>query len=115
MKFPLKTLSIFIFFCSIFGIYNNAYAFPGRDMMKIFSEKERQIYVAALVHMASFQAYQAGEKERGQCMLDWLHKPDQTKAMKLSEHFFTEYPDKDAAPIVLLLMNRKCGESPDKK
>ena len=110
MKFPLKTLSVFILLCSIFGISNNAYAFPAKELMEKFSRDERHMYVTALVHMASYHAAIDDDQKRAQCIMDWYHEPDHVEQIIYIQKAFIKFPDWDGVQVVMAVLNQKCGK-----
>lgn len=110
MKFSLKTFSIFVIICSIFGMAGNADAFPAKDLMEKFPLKERRAYVTALVHMASYQATINKEEERSKCMVDWYHETDHVKAFTYIEKALQKFPDWQGVEVVMVVLNQKCGK-----
>ncbi|MEM8770644.1 MAG: hypothetical protein AAGD92_03235 [Pseudomonadota bacterium] len=110
-KIVLAVASVF----SFLNLTSGAQAFTGKELMATFSRDERHMYLTALIHMASYQAVLDGDKLRGQCIMDWYHAPDHLKSAAYIERFLQEYPDKEAAPIVVVLINRECGKPSEGK
>lgn len=93
-----------------FGLGQTASAFTGAELMEKFSRKERHLYVTGLINMASYQAVLQNDEDRSKCIEDWLYDPDHIGTMTTIEKFFVRYPDKQAEPIVVVLINRACGK-----
>ncbi len=103
---PSFTLFLSLYFDSLVP----AVAFTGKEMMEEFSRDERILYVTGLVDMARYQAHLDDDAERSQCILDWFHSSE-LKPMTQIEQVFSRYDDKQAQPLVVVLINRACGKT----
>lgn len=108
MNSLLKKLPILMAMLVLELFIQPAHAFPAKDLMEKFSLEERHMYVTALVHMTSYQAVIDGNQNRANCIIDWYHEPDHWAATTLIQKAFVRYPDKDASPIVVAILNQKC-------
>lgn len=87
---------------------SSAHAITAKDVMEKMAQEERFGYVTGLIDMLSYQALLAGNQARAKCISDAFYgKKDAT--MRLLYQSFGQYSDKSPEGIVVVIMNRACG------
>lgn len=75
--------------------------------MDRMSSDQRIGYLAGTVEMAAFLSGLAGNADRADCLTSWFYEQDGTETIVAA---LSQYRDRQALPVLHLLMNRACGE-----
>ncbi len=86
-----------------------ASAFTGREVMEVFSQKERSVYFAGLADMAAFDQAVLGNTDRADCIADWFYGDDlgNTTVVQI-ESAAGQFPEQQVYRIVSALIKRAC-------
>ncbi|MCR9196588.1 MAG: hypothetical protein NXH88_17755 [Hyphomonas sp.] len=85
-----------------------AAALTGEDVMEKMGKDERNGYLAGAVEMAAFMNHADGRRERAQCVLDLFFGDDADPL--LFDKTLSEFKDRQAMPVIHLVIRRECGE-----
>ncbi len=89
------------------GISGPAAALTGGDVLDKMNADQRGSYVAGTVEMAAFLSGLQGNKTRADCIMDWYYNKGGTSGIVTG---FAQYKDRQALPVIYLLIKKACGE-----
>lgn len=104
-----RLVSAAIVSTTVASLTPHASAFTGEEMMTVFNERERSLYIAGLVDMAAWQFAGSKQQERAECVLQWFYTDDLQVQERL-ENLFVEYPNQEAGKVTLALIGRTCPD-----
>ncbi len=81
-------------------------AITALDVMEKMSKEERFNYITGMFDMMSYQYILSGDEKRGKCIIAKGYR-DKSMFVRIYATFL-RYPDKPAAGLVILLMNKAC-------
>jgi hypothetical protein len=85
-----------------------ANAITAGDVMDKMESRERHGFIGGAVDMASHLYAVGGNREKADCAVNWFF---QDKSSLSEIHgFFNAHKDKDAAGLLSVLINRRCGK-----
>lgn len=84
-----------------------AYALTGGDILDKMNSDQRGSYLAGSVEMAAFLTSLEGNKERASCIMDWYYKQNGIDSIVA---MLSKYKDRQALPVLQVLIKRACGE-----
>lgn len=82
----------------------------GEELIRDFSGTDRFNYIAGLVDMYSYEAVLENDRARAECITNWFFHSG-SKAMNTVDQVLKTYPERQAAPIVVILANRECPKA----
>lgn len=85
-----------------------AAALTGEDLMTRMTAQERFTYVAASVSMAAYLTQLHGDGAKASCVMDWFFGDE--SRMPEVEQVLTHFEDRTVQPVMLVLINRNCGD-----
>ena len=83
-------------------------ALTGKEVMTNMSDEQRHAFLAGSVEMAAFMNHAEGRRERAQCVLNLFFGDDADPL--LFDRTLTAHEDRQAMPVIHLVIRRECGE-----
>ncbi len=95
--------------CALSAFSFPASAFTGKEVMEVFTLKERGMYVAGLIDMAAYNQAERGNPERATCIIHWYFSNDHgVGSLQRIEQAARNFPDEDLNRIVSALIQHAC-------
>jgi hypothetical protein len=84
-----------------------AQSLTGEDVVERMSSEESNGYLAGAIEMAAFLSGTRENSERSDCIMNWYYEGDGVEELIAA---LTRYKDRQALPVIHLMINRACGE-----